>query len=641
MESYGKLQKAPESKGLKAAWALVLLSFAFLCFPLLSFAAFEDIGVGPRPTGMGNAFVAIADDVHSIYYNPAGLGSLIGPEFTSSYARLWLGLSDGSNIGQSFIGYAQPLKRGDWGTLGLGWSLLDLSGLYREQTIYISYGRVVMRELGSGSLLAGVTFKQLSQTVSVPSNGDGTNLYNNPVDSNGGQFGGGADSVLGKTAKTATDADIGILFPFQRRYAVGLQVMHVLSPTLGAGEKLAMGEKIGFAYRGPLTKLTLELQREEGSNSQVGNTFVFGGERWINTKNVGDFAVRAGFGVGDQSFQQFSMGASYRFSKLQIDYSFTLPFNSVSGTSGHQRFALSFHFGARELAEETAGERTLRELKGLGGGVQPMSYEEKIQMTRERQEAARLYAKAQAAIQDGLFGRATALMTEAIRKDPSIPGIGEYFRRLSFVSESLPELADLQSKAHSYVYNGILDFLGERDDDATRKVAYGYSLNPKETDIGDFLDKLEKFTGIKAEKVQGAGNLSLVDQKLTESLMAFKQGQYDRVITLCQDVLGLEPENLTALNRLGSALFVMKDYPKAVEVWQKAYDLEKNEATKQLVKKYIDQAQDKIKEKAKQGLAPQPTPPQAPSPQAPQPQQPAPQPPAAPGQPPAPQPTTP
>jgi len=104
--------------------------------------------------------------------------------------------------------------------------------------------------------------------------------------------------------------------------------------------------------------------------------------------------------------------------------------------------------------------------------------------------------------------------------------------------------------------------------------------------------------------------MSLVDQKLTESLMAFKQGKFDRVIALCQEVLGLEPNNLTALNRLGSALYVMKDYQKALTVWQRAYELETNETTKKLLKKYMDQAQEKLKAQApKEGeVAPVPAP---------------------------------
>lgn len=594
-------------KGLKRAARAVLLALSFVLLPSsFILAAFEDIGVGPRPTGMGNAFVAVADDVHSIYYNPAGLGSLLGAEFTSSYARLFLGLSDGSDIAQSALGYAQPIRRGAWGTLGLGWQQVQLSGLYRESTIYLSYGKLVVRDLWGGSLLLGGSLKQLSRSLSVPANSDGSTLFNRPVDDSGGQFGGANDETLAKPSKTALDADFGLLFPFKRRYAFGLQLVHLMSPDVAfkSGDKLALGQKIGFAYRGPLTKLTLELQREEGAvPGTMEQVFVLGGERWIKTEKAGEFALRTGFGVGGSGFSQYSAGLSYRFAKLQLDYSFTLPLGGITGTSGHQRFALSFRFGAREAAEETAGERALRELKGLGG-LEPTTYEEQLQVTKERQEASKLYQKAQAAIQEGQFAKASVAMTEAIRKDPSIPGVGEYFRRLSFVSESLPEMSELGTKAHSYVYNGILDFLAQKDEDAMRKVAYGYSLDAKDKQVEDFLIKLEKFTGVKAEKVQGETPMSLVDQKLTESLMAFRDRKYDRVIALCTEVLGLEPENLVALKRLGSALYVTRDYEKSASVLQKAYDLETNEKEKRTIKKFLDQAQEKLKAQAPAPLAP-------------------------------------
>ena len=39
-------------------------------------ANFLEIGVGSRATSMGDAYVAVANDVSSIYWNPAGLASV-------------------------------------------------------------------------------------------------------------------------------------------------------------------------------------------------------------------------------------------------------------------------------------------------------------------------------------------------------------------------------------------------------------------------------------------------------------------------------------------------------------------------------------------------------------------------------------
>ena len=40
-------------------------------------ANFLEIGVGSRATSMGDAYVAVANDVSSIYWNPAGLASCL------------------------------------------------------------------------------------------------------------------------------------------------------------------------------------------------------------------------------------------------------------------------------------------------------------------------------------------------------------------------------------------------------------------------------------------------------------------------------------------------------------------------------------------------------------------------------------
>lgn len=48
--------------------------------------AFVDIGMGARPLGMGGAFVALANDVHAVLWNPAGLGQLERPEAAFSFA---------------------------------------------------------------------------------------------------------------------------------------------------------------------------------------------------------------------------------------------------------------------------------------------------------------------------------------------------------------------------------------------------------------------------------------------------------------------------------------------------------------------------------------------------------------------------
>ena len=68
--------------------------FIIIYFSLLSStlfaqipAAFVDIGFGARPMGMGGAFTALSNDVHSIFWNPAGLTSIEQSQFTIMHTK--------------------------------------------------------------------------------------------------------------------------------------------------------------------------------------------------------------------------------------------------------------------------------------------------------------------------------------------------------------------------------------------------------------------------------------------------------------------------------------------------------------------------------------------------------------------------
>ena len=47
--------------------------------------AFALSGIGARAGGMGNAAIGLADEIESIYYNPAGLGNLVQSGVTAMY----------------------------------------------------------------------------------------------------------------------------------------------------------------------------------------------------------------------------------------------------------------------------------------------------------------------------------------------------------------------------------------------------------------------------------------------------------------------------------------------------------------------------------------------------------------------------
>ncbi len=92
----------------------IILSILFIFCSLNCFAGSEDrgtttatflkIGTGARPAAMGSAFVALADDLNALYWNPAGLVQLTRNEFSATYVQWFEGIS------MQYLGYAYPLN---------------------------------------------------------------------------------------------------------------------------------------------------------------------------------------------------------------------------------------------------------------------------------------------------------------------------------------------------------------------------------------------------------------------------------------------------------------------------------------------------------------------------------------------------
>ncbi|MCJ7646435.1 tetratricopeptide repeat protein, partial [bacterium] len=318
----------------------------------VSFGDFEDIGVGARPIGMGSAFVALVDDVHSIYYNPAGLSQLTHIEFTSSYGKLYWGLDDGSNLGNAFIGYAHPLAK--LGGIGVGWLSLGLNSLYREDTFILSYGNKLFSSF-SGGLNFKVLYKQYSSNEDTKS-----------------------DPLFQKKgySRIGFSGDIGLLYNLSANIFSGLSLTDILQPNMNLEDerdKLPLGVRIGIAYRDKtnLINLALDAIYKDGKFN-----ISAGAEKWFSGKSMG---VRGGMDIGSDGFKSFSLGGSYQVSPFEIDYAFIYPLSGLRGTYGSHRFSLTLRFGG--IRETVSGEKGVTPAQ-TGIPETPLSEEEKIEKMR-------------------------------------------------------------------------------------------------------------------------------------------------------------------------------------------------------------------------------------------------------------------
>lgn len=280
-------------------------------------AAFEQIGAGARPIGMGGAFTAVADDAHAIHYNPAGLAQVRRGEFTGGYGKLYAGLKDNSNLGSGFVGVVQPIKSGAYGSLGMGWLSLSLEGAYREDTLSFSYGK----EFLTDGLFVGGSGKVLKRNF-------GSDIYTQ------------VDPLFIQKGYNTTNFsfDFGVIYRPNANYSFAFAVKDMNQPNAGlsASDKVPSEIRGGFAYRQRTFLFDAELSRKDKDINAA-----LGMEKWL----MRAFALRAGIGGGARNRREISAGMGYAGGNFGLDYAFIFPLGGIESTAGSHRFSLTVRFG--------------------------------------------------------------------------------------------------------------------------------------------------------------------------------------------------------------------------------------------------------------------------------------------------------
>ncbi len=312
---------------------IVISAIAVLFVPGgLVFAAFNDIGVGARPLGLGGAFVAIADDGNAAHYNAAGLGFIDKYQLSATYAQRFQGL-----IRYDYIGGILPLAAA--GTLGLSIGILsEESEIYDEQTIKLSYGKSFLQKFAFGVNLKSLGTRYDEENESVRAN----------------------PYFAEKTAASAFSFDVGLLAKPVPGFSWGLSVENLLPADISVSEanedKIPVNMRTGFAYSLEAIAETIAQESlREALKSSVGLLDVSfrdgnrqihaGAEVWFN-QSIG---VRGGYAVssGVNGAGAVVVGGSARIPisefNLQLDYAFQILTGNLENNTT-QRISLNVMF---------------------------------------------------------------------------------------------------------------------------------------------------------------------------------------------------------------------------------------------------------------------------------------------------------
>ena len=180
-------------------------------------AAFLKVEGGSRPVGMGGAFAGLANDINTIFWNPAGLTAVHDQELTAMQHFSFADISNQS------IGYAQRTGRFVWGASFLG-SFTEIER--RQGPTKDPDGTVTVGGFATGLSIA----YPLSTAISI---GGTAKVISEQLDIQNA-YGAGADVGL-------------ILRLFDNHLGIGVAVQNV--GVLDGGENLPMAVRAGFAYR--------------------------------------------------------------------------------------------------------------------------------------------------------------------------------------------------------------------------------------------------------------------------------------------------------------------------------------------------------------------------------------------------------
>lgn len=595
--------------------ALTLLTAA--CYPTVAMAAYEDVGVGARVTGLGHAYTAVADDVYSTYYNPAGLATLDRPEFGTTYSRLLTGLSDNSNLQNSFLSYAHPLDGGRRGTLGAAWNYYSLNSLYRESQLIGSYGRGLFASTHPGKFYLGGSAKILSRTLG------GTPESASSI-SNTGVATGTPDPVLRSASKNNLDFDLGGLWRVRPRWTVGLMLQHLMEPNAAFddadSDKVGRNLKIGGSYKTPFSTLSADARLQAAPDGSTDKIFATAAEKWLPTLLHGTFGARASLAFGSRDFRQLALGVSYKIHRVQFDYGFALPMAGLASTSGSHRIGLTYRFGRPRQAEAAFGEAVLENLRDLSAvGTPEFRYEMEDLALFKRTAIEEFLRQAKLDAGAGRFADAVEKLSSAVSLKPADLKLGESLGRMRVVADVYPVVKDFQIEAaQAAVYEGALEYVAGDAKAALRKLAYATTLIPADERVEALMKAIEVRAGVareagtpeavvtapKAAPTLGAEKVVGGEMALME--VALREGDYERVVKLSEQVLAVDPANALAYKRQGAAHYALKRHGEALKALRSAYKLESEPESRKQLKAYVDALTALIERRRVEAVGPKP-----------------------------------
>jgi len=537
----------------RARWPWIFVAGLVLCLagrslwagdPGSSSSNFLKLGIGARAVGLGEAFTAVADDVSTIYWNPAGLSQIHRHEMMVMHHNMV------EDIDHNFAAYAIPL--GPHQALGLGLSQLN-------------YGDIKYRDgLGNrlGSRSAG---SDLSLGVSY---GRGFEFFKAGVTSKFIQ-----EKRAGKSASTWA-ADVGVLVPLERvltGLAAGLAIQN-----LGPGIQFDSGKsplprqaRFGVAYKALLLRNPLLATGETVFPSDNDLYFLAG----LEYKLMDLVSLRMGFRSEDDVADGLRLGAGLGTPDLSFDYAF-VPFGVFGDV---HRFSVTFRFGEQHGAKvygANLNKRMRRARIEYAKGdfveahrwvqhvlamnpvhMEALDLKNKIAKAFGQAEKTQQAALVKASFQRGVthfekarFGEAGEAFENVLSLEPDHKGARQYRQKIQSHYDQIRK-----ETAKELMGQGQRHFEREEYLDAIAKWKAVLGLLPKDSEAQDKIAEAETLIEVALKRAESAAAAEKVRKLLKSAKKYFGMRKDQQVIEKLQQALSLSPKNQDVLSLMQKA----------------------------------------------------------------------------------------
>jgi len=341
---------------------LLLLALFLGSFAAESYAVSEAgvlflmISPGARAAGMGEAFVAIADDASAVYWNPAGLAFQTGREITLMHTN-WLPQFD-SDLYFDFLAYRQNFE--GLGVVGVNVTYLNLGEQTRTDETGNELGTFNSHEFA----ITAAFGTRISENMSV---GIGLRFIRSSLSDVG------AGSEKGDGKANAFAVDLGWLYKasFVRGLSFGANLSN-LGPKItyidaAQASPLPTNLKVGVAYKvldsefnrltvavdfnkllvvvhkderppDPFYKAIFTSWKEDGLKDMI---YGAGVEYWYSNL----IALRTGYHVDNEGKVNYAtFGFGIKYSLYRFDFAYIATGDEGHPLSGTSRFALTIGF---------------------------------------------------------------------------------------------------------------------------------------------------------------------------------------------------------------------------------------------------------------------------------------------------------